>query len=163
MADAVTCPDVATAAWDGADWRRLPVIAASGDRNGSCTAGPCRPRAGTLLTVAGTESQPRVVAELAEIAHESAARLTVISSDVVFAGPRMFHEETFTAGDTTPRAVLTRNMEQALEGSGTLVVRTHAFGWSPVAAHAGYAEQAAQALVDGSAPWPTAGATPRRY
>jgi dTDP-4-dehydrorhamnose reductase len=157
---AVACPSIGTAAWDGAD----PAAFAS-------TCGDWRPQwivhCGPLSAASwdsaerGAEPnrEPQLVAELAEIAHESGARLTVISSDVVFAGPRMFHEETYAASNTAPRAVLTRKMEQALEGSGALVVRTHAFGWSPVPDHAGFAEQTAQAIVDGCAPM----ADGRRY
>jgi len=150
---AVECPGIGTAAWDGSDLAAIANLCGEWQPQWIVHCGP--------LSVASWDPadravevnrEPQVAAELAEIAHESGARLTVISSDVVFAGPRMFHEETFAANSTAPRAVLTRNMERALEASGALVVRTHAFGWSPVAAHAGFAEQAVQALADGSAP-----------
>jgi dTDP-4-dehydrorhamnose reductase len=75
-----------------------------------------------------------------------AARLTVISSDVVFAGPRMFHEETSVPGNASARAAQVRAMEEALAPTRALVVRTHAYGWSPIEAHAGFAQRAFEAL-----------------
>jgi len=40
------------------------------------------------------EQEPKAAAQWAKLAGELSARLTVISSDVMFSGPRMFHEET---------------------------------------------------------------------
>ena len=148
---AVECPGIGTAAWDGTDLAAFASACGAWQPQWIVHCGPLSAASWDPIGLANDANrEPQVAAELAEIAHESAARLTVISSDVVFAGPRMFHEETFAASNTAPRAVLTRNMERALEGSGALVVRTHAFGWSPVAAHAGFSEQAAQSLADGS-------------
>ncbi len=103
----------------------------------------------TASSVSG-DREPQVVVEWARLAFEMAARLTVISSDLVFAGPRMFHEETSNPTSPSPRAIQVRNMERALESTGALVVRTHAYGWSPVAAHAGFAEKAFEALNSGT-------------
>lgn len=93
--------------------------------------------------------EPRAAVHCAAVAGALAARLTVISSDLVFAGPRMFHEETSPAANPSPRATQVRAMEQALASTGALVVRTHAFGWSPVASEAGFAERAFEALSSG--------------
>lgn len=150
---AVVCPGIDTAAWDGNDLPAFASICGAWQPRWIVHCGPLSAASWDSADSAqGATREPQMAAELAEIAHESGARLTVISSDVVFSGPRMFHEETFAAHNSSPRAMLTKNMERALEGSGALVVRTHAFGWSPVAAHAGFAEQAAQSLVDGGAP-----------
>jgi dTDP-4-dehydrorhamnose reductase len=105
------------------------------------------------------EQQPRLVAALAQTATEVGARLTILSSDVVFCGPRMFHDESSPASQASPRAVATRNMERALEKTSALVLRTHAYGWSPISAHAGFAQQMFETLMRGAAP-PTDG---RRY
>jgi len=97
------------------------------------------------------DAEPRVVTGLAQVAAQCSARLTVLSSDAVFAGPRMFHDEGSTPGSTSLRASQTRTMEQALADSGALVVRTHAYGWSPVVAFAGFAERAFETLSSGGA------------
>lgn len=96
------------------------------------------------------DGEPQFVAELAELASDAAARLTVLSSDVVFAGPRMFHEETWPAGSPAPRAAQVLAMERALESRGALVVRTHAFGWSPAAGSADFAQRALESLKAGT-------------
>lgn len=96
------------------------------------------------------DDQSAVAANLAELAADLPARLTVISSDAVFAGPRMFHAETSVPAGTSHHAALTRAVEQVLEGTRAMVVRTHAFGWSPVDAHRGFAERAFDALVSGA-------------
>lgn len=59
-------------------------------------------------------------------------RLTVISSDAVFTGPRMFHREDDPALATSHRPNRVRQIEQVLEKTSALVVRTHAYGWSPL-------------------------------
>ena len=100
--------------------------------------------------------EPQVVAQWARLASDLAARLTVISSDVVFAGPRMFHEESSPPTSPSPRAAQVRGMERALESTGALVVRTHVYGWSPLEAHAGFSERACEALSSGIS-WPADG------
>lgn len=71
----------------------------------------------------------------AEAARACGADLTYVSTDTVFDGPRLFHEE---AGETapTPRARAARLAEEAVlaEHSEACIVRTRAFGWSPVGA-----------------------------
>jgi dTDP-4-dehydrorhamnose reductase len=84
-----------------------------------------------------------------ELADELSARLTVISSDVVFRGPRMFHDETSAPGNTSDWSQAVLAMEHAVAASRALVVRTHAFGWSPVEAHADFAETVVGNLLSG--------------
>ncbi len=93
--------------------------------------------------------EPQIAAQLAQLALELGARLTVLSSDAVLAGPRMFHEEDWPTAGAGPLAASAREMEQALEGSGALVLRTHAYGWSPAARAAGFAERLFDELATG--------------
>lgn len=58
--------------------------------------------------------------------------LTVVSSDAVFTGPRLFHAEFDFRLATGALAREARQVEQLLEGTSALLVRTHAYGWSPV-------------------------------
>lgn len=75
------------------------------------------------------------------------ARLTVISSDAVFTGPWLFHEEEGGGLCDSPEARLIREAEhQALTlHPQPLVVRTNVFGWSPRGAQ-GWVEQRLQEL-----------------
>ena len=68
---------------------------------------------------------------LAAITAECGAALTLLSSDAVFTGPRLFHEEPSRATAETPFAREVRAVENAVASSThALVVRTHAYGWS---------------------------------
>ena len=91
----------------------------------------------------------RVCRLLAETSQAVESRLTVISSDALFAGPRLFHDEKSTAASRQPFAAAIRQAEKALEGTHALVVRTHAYGWSPAGTSPGFAERVWQALVEG--------------
>ncbi len=64
------------------------------------------------------------------------AKLIVISSDAVFHGPWMFHEEDCTGVCHSSAATAIREMETQVSRlcPHALIVRTHAFGWSPLAA-----------------------------
>lgn len=84
--------------------------------------------------------------QLTDWAHEHGARLTVLSTDAVFAGPRMFHAEDFPATASGPWASAARRVEEALRGTAALVVRTHAYGWSPQ--EDSFAEQIWSACTD---------------
>lgn len=88
-----------------------------------------------LQAAAGVE--PWAVAAAATNAH-----LTVISSDAVFTGPWMFHDEAGTDFCPTPAAQSILKMERLLESlcPEAFVVRTNAFGWSPVNGTVGFVE-----------------------
>jgi len=92
--------------------------------------------------------EARTWARLAEAAAEAGSFLAVISSDAVFAGPRMFHRETAPTTSRDPFAVAVGQAESALEGSNALVVRTHAYGWSPAGTEPSFAERAWTALTE---------------
>lgn len=76
--------------------------------------------------------------------------LTLISSDAVFTGPWMFHPETSQSWCPSPEAVVLRQLEDhALERSAqTLILRTHAFGWTP-GAQPGWLERMLDQLAAG--------------
>jgi len=85
---------------------------------------------------------------LAAVAAEAGSFLTVISSDAVFAGPRMFHQENSPTTSRDPFALAVCRAESALKGSPALVVRTHAYGWSPAGTEPGFAERVRTALAE---------------
>jgi dTDP-4-dehydrorhamnose reductase len=62
----------------------------------------------------------------------SAAQWTYISSDAVFTGPWMFHAENSHSLCASPAAQLLRSLEEKVMAARpeTLIVRTHALGWS---------------------------------
>ena len=90
------------------------------------------------------------IAQLTALAAAQSARLTVLSSDAVFAGPRMFHDESSEVTATSRWAATVRALEQQLTVRDTLVVRTHAYGWSPVSERAGFAERIWRGLSAGA-------------
>jgi dTDP-4-dehydrorhamnose reductase len=97
------------------------------------------------------EGEEALSAALAEIADRVAAALTVISTDAVFAGPRMFHDEQSSAASPAPVAVAARRVEAILAGRPrVLVVRTHAYGWSPRTEEPAFAERLWQHLAEGT-------------
>ncbi len=61
------------------------------------------------------------------------APLTLISSDSVFTGPWMFHSENSESLCPSTEAGILRQIETATSAqrSDALIIRTHAFGWSP--------------------------------
>lgn len=86
----------------------------------------------------------------AAAAHEYGARLTVISTDGVFTGPWVYHEEDSTCHCDSRAARSARRIEKAaaVRCPDALIVRTNAFGWS----HAdGWIERTLAALEDGTA------------
>jgi dTDP-4-dehydrorhamnose reductase len=76
-------------------------------------------------------------------AKDGGSKIAMISSDAVFTGPWMFHEEDSTGLCHSAQAMAVRAAEQALQEAhrGGLVVRTNAFGWSPDPAGKGWVEQ----------------------
>jgi dTDP-4-dehydrorhamnose reductase len=101
-----------------------------------------------------------VCSVLMGLAERLGARLTVISTDAVFSGPRLFHDEQSPATGRDPVALAARQVEQDLARPGVLVVRTHAYGWSPDPTAPCFAEWAWQALAEGQvcsfSPWRSA-------
>lgn len=80
------------------------------------------------------------LAALAAAACEAACRLTVLSTDSVFTGPRLFHREDAPLSEENPRIQHVCELETAAVNAGALVVRTHAYGWGFAAADEGFAQ-----------------------
>ncbi|MFM9962053.1 MAG: sugar nucleotide-binding protein [Planctomycetaceae bacterium] len=72
---------------------------------------------------------------------------TMISSDAVFTGPWMFHDEQCSALCPSPAAIEIRRIESSVQEicAKSLIVRTNAFGWSP-AGQSGWLESLLSAL-----------------
>jgi dTDP-4-dehydrorhamnose reductase len=70
----------------------------------------------------------------AQVAREENIALTLVSSDLVFSGPWMFHTETCRSYSDRLEARALRALETSVleENPAALVVRTHAYGWSPL-------------------------------
>ena len=93
--------------------------------------------------------EAQIVNVLAGVARKCESRLAVVSTDAVFAGPRMFHAETARPTAASDAADAARTMEQALTGVPALLVRCHPYGWSPTAAGDSFAEKVYEKLTDG--------------
>lgn len=114
----------------------------------------CGPLARSSWDLAGVDSidgprEAQIVSVLAGVAQKEASALAVISTDAVFAGPRMFHAETASTNSTDAAALAARTMERALTGVPALLVRCHPYGWSPAAAGAGFAQRLYELLGEG--------------
>ncbi len=96
------------------------------------------------------EREPQFVQGLSDCARRLHARLTVLLTDAVFAGPRMFHEENSPTDSRHPAAAHALAVQQILADTATLVVRTHAYGWAPTGTEPALAERIWQALSGGA-------------
>jgi dTDP-4-dehydrorhamnose reductase len=96
------------------------------------------------------EREPQLVRMLLDCARTHDARLTVVLTDAVFTGPRMFHDDSSPTCSTHPAAVHALAVEQLLADTMALVVRTHVYGWSPAGTEPGTAERIWQALSAGT-------------
>ncbi len=67
---------------------------------------------------------------LLEWTGENESELTVLSTDAVFAGPRLFHAENSPPAGGGPLASLACEVESVLEGTHALIVRSHPYGMS---------------------------------
>ena len=79
---------------------------------------------------------------------ETGAHFTFISSDSLFSGPWMFHEESSTSLCSSGEAQSIRETEECVrEGCPkSLIVRTNAFGWSPLGTNGGWIEAVLSSL-----------------
>ncbi len=147
----VESPNLRTAEWRGNDAAQFASLARDWQPSWIIHCGPL---AASSWDPSPAESaaaaEPRLVAQLVQAAAQVSARLTVMSGDAVFTGPRMFHEETSVPAGSAPHAAPLRAMEQALSTSEALVVRTHAYGWSPVAERACFAQRVVESLSGGT-------------
>lgn len=102
---------------------------------------------------AGLETEPEIAAALVEATQGIGAKLTYISTDAVFCGPRIFHDEdaprTAAEAGISPLASVAGAVEDTLRDTNSLLVRTHAYGWSPRVDSPEFAESLCQTLEDG--------------
>jgi dTDP-4-dehydrorhamnose reductase len=93
---------------------------------------------GKMASTAGIES----VRTWTRTANDLGVPITLFSSDAVFTGPWMFHSETSASHCLTAQARSLRAMEESALKTcpQTLVIRTHAYGWSPLSEGAGWIE-----------------------
>jgi dTDP-4-dehydrorhamnose reductase len=88
-----------------------------------------------------------VASALSREAQAIRARLTVVSTDAVFSGSRIFHDERSPA--TGPAAAAALALEGAVDPATTLIVRTNAYGWSCGGGRAGFAERLWESFENG--------------
>jgi dTDP-4-dehydrorhamnose reductase len=140
-----------TAAWrpeDKADWE------ATIRRESPCWIVHCGPLARSswevLPEIPDGTREGRFWAALARLAARLEARLTVLTTDAVFAGPRMFHAEDSPATGCRPLGRAAIEAERCLKGlAHVLLVRTHAYGWGPPGEEDGPVERIWNSLVGG--------------
>jgi dTDP-4-dehydrorhamnose reductase len=79
-----------------------------------------------------TDGGPSAAGCWAAAAHAAECPFTMVSSDAVFTGPWMFHDEESLSVCRTPEAARIREAEKAVREQcpAALIVRTNAFGWS---------------------------------
>jgi len=97
-----------------------------------------------------SQEEAETVSFLAGVSAEMGSRLTVLSTDAVFAGPRLFHGEDDHAFSRRSFARAARQAEQTVRDSGALLVRTCAYGWGPTGVEPGFAERVWQSLKEGA-------------
>lgn len=79
------------------------------------------------------------------------ARFTHISSDAIFTGPWMFHEEDCQGLCESEQAEIIRAIEREVSlCDNTLIIRTNVFGWNPATYGPGEIEKLVQTLEAGS-------------
>jgi dTDP-4-dehydrorhamnose reductase len=81
------------------------------------------------------------------------AAVTVITTDAVLTGPRIFHSEGTPARATGAVAITGRRTERAMLDGGALVVRTHLYGWNTAGEASGWSARAFDAIRHGDI-WP---------
>ena len=106
----------------------------------------CGPEARSSWEIDGSEIDAEKTvgqaAAWASASSETGTGLTFISSDAVFTGPWMFHEEESTGRCDSDGADAIRQAEEQVLSAcpEALVIRTNAFGWSPLG-DSGWIEQ----------------------
>lgn len=87
----------------------------------------------------------------ASAAQAVGCELTVVSSDGVFRGPWMFHDEgaDHFCDSSIARTIRAIEIEAVDNCDRTLIVRTNAYGWSPVPHAPGFVESILQAIEEG--------------
>ena len=76
------------------------------------------------------EHEPAVAESVVAASRRRSTKLIVISSDAVFAGPKMFHDEDEPTTSIHRAASSILQCEQIFAAGGALVIRTHVYGWA---------------------------------
>jgi dTDP-4-dehydrorhamnose reductase len=97
-------------------------------------------------STARTAMDDSVVADAAEWAaagNDHDCHLTFLSSDAVFTGPWMFHDEDSECRCPTAEAAIIRDAETQVGRCcpRALIIRTNAYGWAPAGTAGGWVEQ----------------------
>lgn len=89
------------------------------------------------------ESTVADAAAWATACHDEGRHFTFLSSDAVFSGPWMFHDEESDSFCPSAEATIIRAAEEqvAQQASKALILRTNAYGWAPAGAPNGWVEQ----------------------
>lgn len=87
------------------------------------------------------------LAALADACRQVQAKLTVVTSDALFRGPRMFHDENGASRAVTPTAKQLAGLEKQACEAGALVLRSHVYGWMPNGGATNYAERMFHSLT----------------
>lgn len=95
----------------------------------------------SLANQIGGSAELELAVQLAATCREVRAKLVVVVTDGMFAGPHMFHNENARPNAAGPFARHAAAIERKLVGTGALVVRSHAYGWCPSAFGMNYAER----------------------
>jgi dTDP-4-dehydrorhamnose reductase len=148
---AISLDGCRTAPWrpeDEADWK------ATIQRGAPCWIIHCGPLARSswevLAEIPDGTREGRLWVALARLAARLDAELTVLATDAVFAGPRMFHAEDSPAASRRPLGRAAIEAERYLgQSPQVLMVRTHAYGWSPPGEEPGLVERIWTSLVSG--------------
>ena len=146
--DAVRFSGFETAHCDAEDTDQLKSLARDFHPQWILHCGPLSASAWDLSTrriSAQGQAQPAKV--LADLNDVIGSRLTVVTTDAVFAGPRMFHDEHAATTSATPAAAHAQNLEGILQSTDALVVRTHAYGFGPSDATRSFAAEVWDALT----------------
>lgn len=127
------------AAGDQVDWARHALRAIQPERILVCDALGDSPWNHANRPIAAGIAAARTWVRLAA---ESNIPLTLVSSDAIFTGPWMFHSEASTTFCPSAEARLLRQLEDEAQRvcPSALIVRTHAYGWSPIGRGFGWIE-----------------------
>ena len=147
----VTLDGCRTERWNPADSQRLVARICRESPHWVIHCGPLGHGSWDVLAEhPDVSDEPRLWRRLADAADRLGHRLTIISTDAVFAGPRMFRDERTSPDASTAFAKAAQRAEKSVKSSPALVVRTHAYGWSSLDSQAGFAERAWQCLSEGA-------------
>ena len=95
----------------------------------------------SLTNQVGGAAEIDLAVRLAAACRDVRAKLVVVVTDGMFAGPHMFHNENARPNAAGPFARHAAAIERKLVGTGALVVRSHAYGWCPSTFGMNYAER----------------------